>query len=340
MSIEKMKKILAQDSIAPNVFLLFGDEVFLKNHYKNKLIERVRDDLCPDMNNFYFTEKNYSINDIESAIETLSFMSDRKMLYFKDSGIFTADSKRKAKQETRDYFTARLKNIPDGVYIIFDESDVDKRSALYKKIQTDGGAFSFDYLDEREMSRWTVNLFKTFGKTISPQDAMYLAEICSGGMTAVKNEAIKLSAYTAGSTNVKLCDIKNIVTPSVENKIFEMIDAVIAKNTQKALCLLSDLFYLKENEVKIVSLIASSADKLIATKILLDEGKGQTEIMMQLGLKSPFIAKKYISNAKDYTLLSLKKIIEAASLVDAQLKSTSIDKKTLVELFVAEISAG
>lgn len=190
------------------------------------------------------------------------------------------------------------------------------------------------------MTRWTVNLFKTMGRTISPHDAEYLAQICSGGMTAVKNEALKLTAYTLGKTEVKMADIRAVVTPTVENKIFEMLDAVIAKNPDTALKKLADLFYLKENEVKILALIASSADKLINTKIALDAGLSQTEIMMQLGLKSPFIAKKYISDCKKYSLGDLKRLVSACAETDALLKSTSISNKTLLELFIAEISHG
>ncbi len=339
MNLDSIKKLLASSEITQNVFLLFGDEVFLKNHYKNKLIERLADTMCPDMNNFYFSEKNYKLSEVDDAIETLPFMAESKMLYFKNSAIFKLDSRSGAKQEYRDYWDRRLKNIPQGVYIIFDEADVDKRSSLYKKISKDGGAFEFNFLDEREMTRWTVNLFKTMGKTISPHDAQYLAQICSGGMTAVKNEAIKLSAYTLDRTDIRLSDIKAVVTPTVENKIFETIDAVMEKNTDAALRKLSDLFYLKESEVKILSLIASTADKLMNTKLLLLDGLSQTEIMMQLGLKSPFIAKKYIENSKKCSFEDLKRIISGCSETDMQLKSTSIDKKSLLELLIADISS-
>ena len=75
MSLTEIKKILALDTIRPNVFLLFGDEVFLKNHYKNQLIEKVKDDLYPEMNNFYFDEKNYKVTEVKEAIETLPFFA-------------------------------------------------------------------------------------------------------------------------------------------------------------------------------------------------------------------------------------------------------------------------
>lgn len=335
MSLTEIKKILALDTIRPNVFLLFGDEVFLKNHYKNQLIEKVKDDLYPEMNNFYFDEKNYKVTEVKEAIETLPFMSERKMLLFKNSGLFSS-SRKGAKADTKEFWENRLKDIHEEVYVIFDEQEVDKRSALYKKIAKDGGAFEFGFLDEREMTRWTVNLFKTMGKTISPHDAQHLASICSGGMTAVKNEAVKLSAYTAGKTEVHLNDIKEVVTPTIENKIFEMVDAIFAKNSDLALKRLNDLFYLKESEVKILALIASSADKLLNTKLLLESGMGQTEIMMNLGLKSPFIAKKYIENCKKYSLADLKKLVSDCADTDINLKSTSIDKKTLLELLIAK----
>jgi len=339
MSLDAIKKLLEESEISQNVFLFFGEEVFLKNHYKNKLIERMEDTNFPDMNNFYFEDKNYKISDVNDAIETLPFMAEKKMLVFKNSYIFKSDSKTGAKQEYRDYWEKRLKEIPAEVCIIFDEAEVDKRSALYKKIAKENAAFEFGFLTEQEMTRWTVNLFKTMGRRISPHDAAYLAQICSGGMTAVKNEALKLCAYTTGKTEVNMPDIRAVVTPSVENKIFEMLDAVIAKKPDIALKKLSDLFYLREHEVKILALIASTADKLMNTKIAIEEGLSQTEIMMNLGFKSPFIAKKYVSDCSKFSYSDLKKLISACAKCDSELKSNSIDGKILLEMLIADVSA-
>ena len=337
MNLDKIKKILKEDMPEERVFLFYGDEVFLKNHYREQLMKKLADSVMPDMNNFYFEEKGYSLEAVDSAIDTLPFMSDRKLLYFKNSYIFKPDSRTGAKQEYRDFWEKRLKSVPEGVYIIFDEAEVDKRSGLYKRVSKDYTATEFAYLGEQEMINWTVGLFKSMGKTISPHDAEYLIGICSGGMTAVKNEAVKLSASTGGGVSVGMSDIKTLVTPTVENKIFEMLDAVIAKNADLALTKLADLFYLKESEVKILSIIAGSADKLINTKIAVENGKGQAEIMLLLDFKSPFIAKKYISDCRKYSYEDLVKLISVCASTDALLKSNSIDKRTLIELLVAEV---
>ena len=58
MSLDAIKKLLEESEISQNVFLFFGEEVFLKNHYKNKLIERMEDTNFPDMNNVDLEEKN------------------------------------------------------------------------------------------------------------------------------------------------------------------------------------------------------------------------------------------------------------------------------------------
>ena len=60
-------------------------------------------------------------------------------------------------------------------------------------------------------------------------------------MENIDKELEKLICYTLDKTEIAAADVEAICTGQTENKIFEMIDAISAKNQKKALDLYYDL---------------------------------------------------------------------------------------------------
>ena len=134
MTAADLKKMLKEGTVSGNVFLLYGEETFLKEHYCNQLTTLLKPDMMEELNVFSFSGKNYDIAAVDEAIEALPVFADRKLLLFSDSKIFKPDGRTGAAAEYRSYWEKRLKDIPENVYLVFSESEIDKRSALYKYI--------------------------------------------------------------------------------------------------------------------------------------------------------------------------------------------------------------
>ena len=82
-------KVLAQDiktgEFKP-VYLICGEEAFLKKSYKN----RMKDALVGDdtMNFHYFEGKGLDLKEIISLADTMPFFGDRRLILIEDSGLF------------------------------------------------------------------------------------------------------------------------------------------------------------------------------------------------------------------------------------------------------------
>lgn len=335
MALEDLKKMLKSGTASHNVFLLYGEEVFLKSHYLNKLTELLKPDAMEELNFFRFSGKAYDLAAVDEAIESLPVFAENKLIVFSDSQIFRPDGRTGATAEYRTYWESRIKDIPENVYLLFYENEIDKRSAIYKYVNKNQMVAEFTYLSENEMIQWTIGLFKTLGKTISPHDAKYLVEITDGGMLAVKREAEKLAAYVQDGMQVGHREIDELVTPSIENKVFEMIDALIGKDISLALSKLNDLFLLKEDANRILGAIIYNVDKLINTKLLLEQGADKSEIMSKLKI-APFQAGKYVRDCGKYQLHELSALLMRCAQTDSYLKSNSMDNNTLLELLLIE----
>lgn len=335
MKIDELKKIIKGDREAPHVFVLWGEEIFLKSHYVKQLKELLQPDCMEELNVFRFDGKEYDIRRVDEAIEALPVMADKKLLLFSDSFIFKPDGRTGAKSTYRDYWAERLRDIPDYVSILFDESEIDKRSALLKQADKIGACVEFSYMTENEMVRWTQKLFTVLGTQISAQNAAYLNEMTQGGMMAVRREAEKLAAYCLGRPSVTRADIDLLVMPTIEGKVFDMVAAMLQHNAEAALKLLDDLFVLKFDANQILPPIIYNADKLLQTKLLMKSGADKSAIVSKLKI-SPFAASKFMRDSTKYSVQDLERLVHRLSETDGFIKSNSMDNESLVSLLVCE----
>lgn len=333
MSKEILDEILKSKNITHNVFLLWGEETFLRLHYKKNLISLLEPTIMPDLNYYVFDGKDYSVAAVDEAIESLPVMDSKKLLVFDNSLIFKPDGRSGAKAEIRDYWENRLKDIPDYVYIIFNENEIDKRSGLFKQINKNHISAEFSYLDEGKMIKWIVSLFKNLGKNISQSDSTYLYSLCPDGMMNIKREAEKLCAYAAGKDTVTKEDIDLLVTPKLEDKVFDMVGFMLSGNKEKALTLLSDLFALKTEPTQILGAVIYNLDKIVCVKVLSGSGSSKQEIASALKL-APFMVNKFSATASGFTTEKLNKLVKLAKDTDMELKTNSMDNNILLELFI------
>ncbi len=338
MNYDEFKKYLKTENIDKNIFLLYGEEVFLKTHAKKELLSRISPEGMAEFNVFTYDGKKYDLTSVKEAIEALPVFSDTKLLIFNNSGIFSLSGKEAATKEYREFWEKIIDEIPPEVYIVFDEEKVDKRSGIYKKLQKSDSVVEFSYLSESKMINWTVSLFKTMGKIIGPHDAKYLIEITQDGMTSVKREAEKIAAYTQGRTAVTRQDINDVTVPVVENRVFDMVDALLSKNAPLALSMLNDLLVLKEDETRILGAISSNADKLLTVKLLTEDRVDKAQIASKAKI-APFIVSKYITLSSKYSSYDLKNLLTKCIEIDSMFKLTRGDKAVILQSFIAEFAA-
>ena len=101
------------------VYLLYGEEAFLKQSYKKKLRAAISGD--DTMNYNYFEGKGLDVNELISLADTMPFFSERRLILIEDSGFFKTSSEALAEY---------LPTMPDTTCIVFVEEAVDKRNKL------------------------------------------------------------------------------------------------------------------------------------------------------------------------------------------------------------------
>lgn len=87
-------------------------------------------------------------------------------------------------------------------------------------------------------------------------------------MENIRMELEKLISYTMGSEVVTAEDVKVITTVQITNKIFDMVAAITAGKTKRAMDLYEDLLTLREPPMRILFLIARQFNQLLLVREL------------------------------------------------------------------------
>jgi DNA polymerase-3 subunit delta len=280
------------------------------------------------MNTGYFEGKDISPGEIIDLAETLPFFADRRVIVIENSGWF-----QKGGEEMASY----LDSMPETTFFIFVEPQVDKRSRLYKAVTKKGRAVEFAPQNEDTLKRWVMGMLKKEGKTMTMADLQYFLDRTGTQMELIRTEAEKLFCYTLDKDVITREDIDAVCQKRVQNQIFDMINAISAKEQKKALQHYYDLLTLKEPPMRILALMGRQFNLLLQVKELKQKGYSPKTIAEKTKLHS-FIVGKVEKQAAGFKTEELRQALEDCVKADERVKTGQISDRLSVELLIVQYS--
>lgn len=319
-------KVLAQDiktgEFKP-VYLICGEEAFLKKSYKN----RMKDAMVGDdtMNFHYFEGKGLDLKEIISLADTMPFFGDRRLILIEDSGLF--------KSSGADALVEYLPQMPDTTCMLFVENEVDKRNRLYKKVKDLGYVAEMERQDASQLGAWAGGILAKEGKKITGRTMELFLSKTGDDMENIRMELEKLISYTLGRDVITDQDVEEICTVRVTNKIFEMVAAIVTRNTRKAMDLYEDLITLREPPMRILFLIARQFNQILQVKELMNQGMEKNGIASKLKMQ-PFVVGKTMPQAKSFSREQILSYVNLCVDTEEAVKTGRLDERLAVELLI------
>lgn len=308
------------------MYLLYGEERYLKNQYT----ERLRKALAAEndtMNVSFFDGKNVPVEQVIDLAETLPFFAERRVIFVRDSGLFKSGGEKLAEY---------LKACNPTTFFVFTESEVDKRSKLYKAVQAGGYVSEFTEQDEATLKRWIGGILAKEGKKISENTAALFLSKTGTDMQNIQMELEKLISYCMDRDIITSEDVEAITTTRITNHIFDMVAAIAEKNPKRALELYYDLLALKEPPMRILFLIARQCNLLLRAKEMKAAGHGNGDIAKALGVP-PFAVGKYLAQASHFKKSVLLSAVEQCVQAEEDVKSGRMSDVMSVELLILSV---
>lgn len=309
-----------------NLYLFTGPEVFLSEFYVNDIRKRLLGDGADDFNLLTISRALPDISAADDFINSYPFMSDKKLLIIKDSGIL-----KKAPDEDKKYWQKALASVPDYCIIIFCENEIDKRSVIYKALNANGTTVEFKYQQGQTLITWIQKFIASNGKQIDSNDAEYLIASCNPGMINLKREMEKLISCKSENPKITKSDIDRLVTKSVESRVFEMADDIAKGNKAAAYKKLEDIKALNIKPPEIIPAIFSKFASYRKIKLLSPMPLKQMAIKMNQ--REYFIKKDYESSA-GMTLEKIEKLMFLCKETDFKVKNGFSDGWTELMMII------
>ena len=310
------------------IYLLYGPEAYLKKQYRDRFVRA----MAPEgdtMNCSVFEGKKTDIKEVVDLAETLPFFAERRLIVFEDTGFFKSGG-----NDLADYISGGM---PPTTCFLFVEDEVDKRSRLYKAVKAKGHAVELAVQEEGTLRRWVTGLVKKEKKDISGQDTAYFISKVGTDMENITKELEKLFCYCLDRSVITREDIDAVCVTHITSRIFDMVNAVAARQQERALGLYYDLLALKEPPMRILSLMSREYRDLFHVRELLAQGYGKKDIASKAGLH-PFAAGKYMDLARHFGREELRAVMEESADLEQRVKTGRMTDHLAVELFIVKHS--
>ena len=270
------------------MFLICGDEEFLKQKKRNELLSDLG---CEgSMNYNAFSEEEIDINEIRELMHTEPFMESQRKLLISESGFFRTN----AKQETAEVFS----DVPDSCVVIFYEKEADRGSTLYKLISKKGEVFRFESAQsmsgrdrsagKTEIRNWAKGVIRDAGRRIDSRTLYELTETAGYDMQNLSTELEKLICYTLDRPEGYLItagDVSAICSRTLSDRIFDMMDLKFRGKTAEALSILEELYALRISPMSILYFMVRQYNQALAYKECVADRLSDAETISVMGIR-------------------------------------------------------
>ena len=309
-----------------SVYLLYGEEEYLKKQYRDRLKNAIVGD--DTMNYSYYDSDNASVKDIIDVCETMPFFAQKRLVVMENTGFLKSSN-----EELADY----IKHIPDYLIIVMVEKEVDKRNKVYKAIDAVGYVCEMKPQTTATLEKWIAGLLAKDSLRISRDACDLILDKTGAGMDYIKQETEKLASYCQGREVVTVEDVEKVCATQTTSLIFDMISAIANKKQQQALDLYYDLLELKEPPMRILYLIVRQFNGILQVKDLMSRGVSGKEIASRIGA-APFVAGKYQAQAKYFEMSTLLDALNECARTEEAVKQGRLNDRLGVELIIIKYS--
>jgi len=323
---ENLKTALKTNELE-RLYIFHGEERYLLE----RSLASLRALVCPDgldgFNYKRYEGKGLSVDEIEDAVNTFPVFAEKTLVEIHDFDIFKND----AKERIRDIFS----DLPDFVCVVFIYSIIeykpDGRVKVNKEVLKHANVVEFVVQDQDNLVKWIKRHFRDAGKNISTSDAEYLAFITGGLMATLNGEIEKTAAYSKEET-ISRKDIDAVVTPVLDTVAYKLSDALVSRESKKALQLLDELFQMREAPHKLMYSISLKMRQLLAARVCIENNLGKTKLMEICSIRHEFQARILMSTAQKATLKACRNAVLNCSETALELNSTTEPESRMIEL--------
>lgn len=290
------------------IYLLYGTETYDIENYVEKM-KKCYSNLELGVNFFVLDKSN--IDSLADICDSVSFFGLEKFIILKNTGLkFNKDI---------------LENINNPeLVIVITEENVDKRTAEYKYLTKKATCVEFNKLNEKDAVFFVKRTLNAYKINVTDEVATYLVSVCTEDKQTLINEFRKIVAYLEQGETLTKDVIDKICSKTLDAKVFDLLDLIIAKKKSEALLMLEDILA-QNTYIGIVSSMLFKQIKQIYLIKLTEKEKGLNSVTAkELGIH-PFVFGKLKAVSSMYKIQELENLMLEFDEYDENSKTGKVD---------------
>jgi DNA polymerase-3 subunit delta len=337
------------------VYVFVGDEVFFRRRCREAILEHL---VPPDLRDFSLFEFDLAETDLAEVLDrarTPSLMAPFQVFFVRGVKTMFGRGSNEDKLEAIESYSkdpnpdAVLIFIADHISIPADARRMEMTDKeRYERIRETLGGYcaivELARVEEGEAVRWITEYGVTREVKIDADAARELVDALGGDMMMVSSELEKLILYVGERKRVTLGDVETMVLAAKQRSLYELTDAISAKDRVKALQILDAILSTGDGDEAAIGHLYMLAKTFRQMLVILERNVRDQRMLwaaLWQGFRvPPFAADNIIQQARRYkSRRELTRAIRLVAKTDLALRSNPPSKRLVLEKMVLDLTA-
>lgn len=323
-----LKKTLADGQPAP-LYLLYGTEKLLIDELVERFASLVAEGF-EDFNLHHYLADETPPQPVLEQCRTLPFMAPPRVVVVRGVDAYKA--------EDLAAFQSYLEDPNENAVVVLTAQKTDFRLGFYKKLKENDWIVACEPPKGRGLSAWVKETARGKGFSLDEGGVRTMIDLVGSDLSDLDGELEKLGLWALDRERVSAEDVRTVVRRGATANVFELGDAVGSQDPGRALAALDDLL-LTEHHLPVLAMLVRHFRLLLKVKAWgLDRGQGG-DAAKALKLP-PFVARKYVDQARALSLGQIKKGL--ARLLDVNLalvSSRGASERMIMDQLVLDLTS-
>jgi DNA polymerase-3 subunit delta len=336
-------------------YVFVGDEVFFRKRCREAIVQHLVPPELRDFSLFEFDLGETDLAEILDRARTPSLMAPFQVFFVRGvKHLFGRGSNEEKLSAIEQY--CKDPN-PDAVLIFaadhisipadarrMDMTDRDRYERIRDTLGQYCGIVELARVEEGEAVRWVGEHCASQGIKIDADAARELVDALGGDMMMISNELEKLTLYVGEKKRITLGDVETMVLAAKQRSLYELTDAISAKDRVRALEVLDAILSTGEGEEAAIGHLYMLAKTFRQMLVILERNVRDQRMLwaaLWQGFRvPPFAADDIIKQARRYkSKRELTRAIRLVAKTDLALRSNPPSKRLVLEKLVLDLTA-
>ena len=336
-------------------YVFVGDEAFFRKRFRDAILEHLVPADLRDFGLFEFDLADTDLAEVLDRVRTPSLMAPFQVFFVRGvKTIYGRGSNEEKLAAIEDYCKnpnpdALLVFVADHISIPADVRRMGMQDKeRYQRIRETMGQYcgivELARVEEGEAVRWIIDYCGSQTVKIEADGARELVDALGGDMMMISNELEKLILYVGEKKRITLGDVETMVLAAKQRSLYELTDAISAKERVRALEILDAILSTGDGEEAAIGHIYMLAKTFRQMLVILERNVRDQRMLwaaLWQGFRvPPFAADDIIKQARRYkSRRDLTRAIRLVAKADLALRSNPVSKRMVLERLVMDLTA-